>query len=235
MKIGLATYKYIDNDLEFNISQIEKGLKQAQDKVDLLCFGESFLQGFEALSWDFETDRHVAITTNSATMKRLCDLTMLYQTDLLFGYIEREGEALYSSCAVIEKGKLLHNYRRISEGWKEFKITDHHYKEGGNASDFLYRGRSINLAICGDLWDYPEKFKTENLLIWPVYVSFTLEEWSKYEAEYAEQAYLAADHVLMINSLSDEPKSHGGSFYFTRGKIKEKFPYDIEGVLLIEV
>jgi N-carbamoylputrescine amidase len=226
----------MDNDIEFNISQMEKALQKAEGKVDLLCFGESFLQGFEALSWNFETDRHVAITINSATMQGLCQLSLQYNTDFLFGYIEREGETLYSSCAVIAKGKLLHNYRRISKGWKEFSITDHHYKEGDDTAEFIYRGRPIKLAICGDLWDFPERFKTETLLIWPVYVSFTLDEWVKEEAEYAAQAFLATDHVLMINSLSDEPAvSHGGSFYFAEGKLKEKLPYDTEGILIIEV
>ena len=43
--------------IAFNISQIEKALSAAQGRVDLLCFGEAFLQGFDSLSWDYETDK----------------------------------------------------------------------------------------------------------------------------------------------------------------------------------
>ena len=45
LKIGLASYRFVNNDMRFNISQIEKGMKAAQGKADLLCFGEAFLQG----------------------------------------------------------------------------------------------------------------------------------------------------------------------------------------------
>lgn len=31
-------------------------MKAAQGKVGLLCFGETFLQGFDALSWEYEND-----------------------------------------------------------------------------------------------------------------------------------------------------------------------------------
>lgn len=50
MKIGLASYKFINQDLSFNLSQIEKAMQAAQGSVDLLCFGETFLQGFDALN-----------------------------------------------------------------------------------------------------------------------------------------------------------------------------------------
>ena len=39
----------------------------------------------------------------------------LYNVDLLFGYLEKEGEYLYSSSPFIENSKLVYNYRRISK------------------------------------------------------------------------------------------------------------------------
>lgn len=235
MKIGLASYKFINNDLAFNISQMEKAMKLVQGKVDLLCFGEAFLQGFDALNWNYENDKHIAISVDSEIMQCLCDITLQYKVDILFGYIEKFNDSLYSSCAVIEKGKLVHNYRRISKGWKEYNITDSHYKEGTNTSEFIYHGQSIVIALCGDMWDYSESFKTNNLLIWPIYVNFTLDEWAQYEVEYAEQAYLAAKQTLMINSISENPKSHGGAFYFVDGKLEDKIEYDIENILVVEI
>jgi len=235
MKIGLVSYEFIDNDIVFNISQMEKAMRSVQGKVNLLCFGETFLQGFDALNWNYENDKHIAISVDSEIIKQICGMTLRYKTDILFGYIEKCDDSLYSSCAVIENGKLVHNYRRISKGWKKYSITDSHYKEGTDTSEFLYHGQSVMIALCGDIWDYPERFKTNNLLIWPVYVNFDLGEWTKYEGEYAEQAYLAANQTLMINSISENSKSYGGAFYFVDGKLEKKLAYDTESILIIEV
>ena len=238
MRIGLASYEFRNQDIDFNFSQMKKALQEAQGKADLLCFGEAFLQGFDGLVWDYETDKNMAITQDSTWMHRLCGLSLQYGTDLLFGYLEREGESLYSSCAVIEKGQLIHNYRRISKGWKCYWMTDSHYREGTSTEEFSYQGKNIQIALCGDLWDYPEQFKTEELLIWPVYCNFSLEEWKTTEQEYAQQALLACPKTVLINSITRQPiapVSHGNAFYFHNGKVEQKQAYDTEGVLIVEI
>ena len=61
MRIGLAAYKFINNDIEFNINQIEKALQSANN-IDMLCFGEAFLQGFDAFNWNYDNDKNIAIS-----------------------------------------------------------------------------------------------------------------------------------------------------------------------------
>lgn len=234
MYIGLVAYKFINNDIEFNIGQIEKALQSAKN-INMLCFGEAFLQGFDAFNWSFNIDKNIAISNDSATMKRLEKLSKDYNTDLSFGYLEIDGEDLYSSYAIIIDGKLTYNYRRITVGWKEYWLTDHHYKEGNEVLKFDYKGHNITIALCGDMWDCPEKFKSNDLLIWPVYVNFTIDEWKNEEIEYAKQALLACNDTLMINSLSENPDCYGGSFYFKDGEIKEKLDYNIEGIIIVEI
>ena len=51
MTIGLVSYRCKDKDISFNMSQIERALRDTAGKVDLLCFGETFLQGFNSLCW----------------------------------------------------------------------------------------------------------------------------------------------------------------------------------------
>ena len=233
MKIGLASYGFRNNDVAFNTAQMERAMEAAQGRVDLLCFGETFLQGFDALSWNYDTDKDIAISTGSEVMRRLCGMTTEYQVDLLFGYIEKSGDSLYSSCAFIENGELTCNYRRISKGWKEYSITDGNFREGTETDGFSYHGQPMKIALCGDLWECPERFKTDGLLIWPVYVNFELDEWPRREIEYAQQARLAARRTLMVNSLSQNPVSHGGAFYFVDGKIEKKLAYDVEDILII--
>ena len=130
----------------------------------------------------------------------------------------------------------MHNYRRISKGWKEYSLTDGHYCEGTEVKSFTLNGKDMVLALCGDLWDFPDRFRTDSLLIWPVYVNFTPEEWSSgILAEYAAQAASAAKNVLMVNPLDDEPVNHGGSFFFQDGQIIARLPFDEEGILIVDI
>ena len=236
MRIGLASYVCENRNVSFNMTQIERAMRESQGKVDLLCFGEAYLQGFDSLCWDYAIDNKMALELNSETICQLCMWSKEYGVALLTGYIEKERECLYSSCVVIEDGKILYNYRRISKGWKEYRKTDEHYKEGDKTEEFTFHNHEIRLALCGDIWDCPEKFKTKHLLIWPVYVNFTLDEWNSQEMEaYAIQASLIAKHVLMVNPIDCEPQNHGGAFYFCNGKIIDRLPFDQEGILIVDI
>lgn len=234
MRFGLCTYESKNNDIAFNMAQIGRALKESAGKADCVIFGEAFLQGFDSLSWDIEKDRKVAVSTDSAEFKKLKELTIQYKSAIVFGYIESADEDFYSSCAVIDNGELLHNYRRISVGWRERNV-DKHYKEGMETAEFKLRGELLNIALCGDMWDYPEKFKTDGILIWPVYCNYEVEDWKTEEVEYALQSKLAAKRVLLVNPMSKDPDSHGGAFFFEDGKISAKAEYDKETVLIVEI
>lgn len=239
MKIALASAEFIDRDIAFNLSQVRRYMKEAKRKgAELVCFGESFLQGFDSLCWDFETDKNVAVSLNSPEITRLCQWTAEMGIDLLLGFIEREGDILYSTCALLGGGKLLHRYRRISKGWKEYWRTDGHYCEGEAAACFSYGGKRCLIGVCGDLWDFPERFRQEaDVLFWPVYVDFTVEEWERNElADYAKQAALACSNTLLINSVTkgSEP-AYGGCYHFAGGAVKEALPMGKEGLLILEV
>lgn len=178
MRIGLVSYRCEDNNIPFNMSQIELAMKRFAGKVDLLCFGEAFLQGFDALCWDYETDKFIALALSSGPITQLRNWTIQYGVSLITGYIEKDRERLYSSCVVLSNGEIVHNYRRISKGWKESSKTDEHYCEGRETGAFHLCGKDMTLALCGDLWGDPDRFKTDHLLIWPVYVNYSPEEWN---------------------------------------------------------
>ena len=199
MRIGLVSYRCKNRNISFNLSQIERAMKLSEGKADLLCFGEAFLQGFDALSWNYDTDQSIALALSSEAIIQLCDWTVRYGISLITGYIEKAQERLYSSCVVLSDGKIVHNYRRISKGWKEFTKTDEHYCEGTETGAFRLNGKDMTIALCGDLWDFPERFRTEGLLIWPVYVDYPLEEWNSGTVdEYASQAALAASDAAPV-------------------------------------
>ncbi len=236
MVIGLAAYHYINNDILFNLSQMELAVKNAQGKADLLCFGEAFLQGFDAMNWEYSHDREVAVTQDSGMIQSICDMTNQYGIDLLFGYLEREGDLLYSSCMVVEAGRILHNYRRISKGWKDDRITDGHYCEGNVTSDFVYKGRNFRIALCGDMWDDPERFVTDAVLLWPVCCNFSPDEWeNEYKAEYLEKARSAAEKTLFVDAIDHQADCLHAAFCFECGRIAAELPSDTEDILYVEV
>ena len=84
MKIALASAKFKNNDVPFNLRQIEDCMLQAKEAgAELVCFGEAFLQGFDALTWYWERDRDVAVTTDSEVFRALERLTADTGIDLL--------------------------------------------------------------------------------------------------------------------------------------------------------
>lgn len=234
MRIALAAYEFRNGDIDFNLKNMERAIEAAIEKADIVVFGESFLQGFDALCWDFEKDKTIAITKNGETMRRVERMSRDHNIDLIFGYFELDGERIYSSCAVIEGGRLAHNYRRISVGWRE-PNTDGHYQEGEETCEFDYRDQKLMLALCGDMWDMPKRFKTDGVLVWPIYVIFPLDEWRKMEHEYAEQTLLAAGSALLVNPISHDPDSIGGAFFFENGRTAQKLEFGEEGLLFVEL
>lgn len=232
MKFALAAYESRDNDVAYNIRQIEKACIRSGD-AEVICFGEAFLQGFCAVTSCYEEDINIAISANGATMGRVKQLTTQYGKALMLGYIEKDGCDIYSSYAVIENGEIVHNYRRITKNWKEYTKTNQYYKEGSDSGPFLFLGMELNIALCGDMWISPERFRTNGILIWPVYVNFALDDSEA--GAYAKQSAIASDNVLLVNSLSANPLSRGGAFHFVKGMVDAKIPLDYEDILQIDI
>lgn len=236
MKVGLVQYEFKNNDIDFNFAQIRKAVSLSKGKADLLCFGETFLQGFDSLSWDFSQDKSIGVSFDSKIIGKIKELSKENGVDLLFGYIELDGSSLYSSCVLIEKGEVKHNYRRISKNWKEASVIDSHYCEGTQSEEFTYKHKNMKIALCGDLWVCPEHFKTSGILIWPIYCNFSEERWLKCEQyEYAKQSLVASNDVLMVSSLTKQPLSVGGTFYFKNGKIEKAAAFNVEEILFVEL
>lgn len=243
MKIALAPVRIRDGDVEGNLLAMERAAREAKaEGAVLCCFGECALQGFNCLAWDYEADRDTGVSADSPLFRRICRLSRDVGVDLLFGFIEGDGDALYSSCALIADGSLLHLYRRVSKGWKEFSKTDGHYREGNEVRPFTYRGLRCLMALCGDLWDDAASlFRGQNpdLLFWPVYICYTPEEWEGgVGQEYAEKAAEFSPLTLLVNSAADldgRPDARGGCACFRDGRIDSCLPMGNEGLLIVDI
>ena len=123
--VSLCSAPMRDNQLDHQMAVMQAFL-QASRGSHLLCFGESFLQGFEGLSWDYATDRERAIRVNSSQMEAIRELARRFRRGLSFGFIELFEDMLYSSNIVLDsEGNTMDLFRRVSLGWKT-----QHYRPG---------------------------------------------------------------------------------------------------------
>lgn len=243
MKIALASVGFITNDTAYNLEKIKTLIEKYASEVDLILFGESFLQGFECLSWDYTKDVNIAVHQDSELINDIRAMCEINRVSVSFGYIEKDENNLYSSQLTIDKnGETVDNFRRVSIGWKE-PIADFHYVEGKGFGQFTYLDKTVSVALCGDLWYEGNCIQMKNLdsdiVLWPVYTDFDSQEWNEsMKYEYAEQAEKCGNKVLYVNSYCLDQNSQGiargGAALFSQGKIESEIPAGIEGVLVVE-
>lgn len=237
IKIALASKPFINGDTQANLQTMLNTMAEAaQSGAELVCFSEAFLQGFDGLTWQWKRDKDIAVTQESEPILRLREASRGLGVDVAFGYIERVEDALYSSYMVIQRGEVLHNFRRVSRGWKEYNRTDEHYREGRGAQVFEYHGKTVTIALCGDLYDQREAFCLgADVLLWPIYRDCPLDAWANdVTKEYAEQCCGVAPVTCMVNAICP-PEGHGGCWLFEQGEVKAQLAPGNAGLLLVEV
>lgn len=228
MKYILMASGFKTKDIDYNKNKILEAIHTVAQKDDFLLFGESFLQGFDALSYDYEIDQHIAIEQSDEIIQEIQEACSKNQVNVSFGYFEKENESIYSSQITIgQDGNILDNYRRISKGWK-IKEADFHYVEGDNFHTFKFEKENISIGLCGDLWyeENIEKMKKlkPSLVLWPVYTDFDAQEWNESIIyDYCEQVSKLDTLVGCVNSVcldeSSEILAKGGASWFKDNEI----------------
>ena len=141
MKIVLASAAVKNRDVEFNTQAMIKCMANVCSDADLIVFGESVMQGFDCLTWDYETDKHIAVSICDPMIRKMQEAAKQYNMAVCFGFIERCDDALYSSQIFIaSNGEIVKLFHRVSVGWKEFYKTDEHkYSKTRSETEINYR------------------------------------------------------------------------------------------------
>jgi len=243
MKIGLATAAFINGNVAENTKTIKEYMKQAQsESVDLLLFGESFLQGFDSLTWNPEVDLQIAIEKDDELIQKLRNYCGELGVALGFGYMEKYQNKIYCSYLIFDCNENeINNYRRASSGWKVPTANPDIYQEGEQLGVFEYQGRKFTTGLCGDFWDDQLVARIPvdtEIVLWPNFRTFDKDVWITEEFdEYVEQAKKFASNVLFINSICyDEGLvAHGGAFAVVDGELKYHQNIDEAGILICEI
>jgi len=243
MKIGLATAVFTNNDILKNIKTIKEYMKHAQsENVDLLLFGESFLQGFDSLTWKPETDLQIAIEKDDELIQELQNYCQELGVALGFGYMEKDQNKVYCSYLIFDgNGCELTNYQRISTGWRFPNSDPNFYQEGKQLGVFEYQGCRFTTGLCGDFWDDQLVAKIPvdtNIVLWPNFRTFGKEIWITEEFnEYVKQSKTFAPNVFFINSICHDEESiaYGVAFGIVDGELKYHKNVDESGILICEI
>lgn len=244
MKCALAAVGFINENIQHNKQVIIDTLIKCSKEADIVVFGEAFLQGFYAATFDIEHDKKIAIGQNDPIIKEICNTAKTHNIAVSFGFIEKSGDCFYSSQITIgANGEIIDMYRRVSPGWK-LPDAGEKYLEGDGFHIFSYLGRTIAVGLCGDLW-FDENISEINelhpdVVFWPVYTDFNYNEWNKStKYEYAEQAGKLGGKILYVNSVcldkDEEEIARGGAVLFIDGAIDKEVPSGKEEILFIEV
>lgn len=244
MRCALASMGFINENVQFNKKVIIDTMIKYSNDVDIVIFGEAFLQGFYGATFDVEHDTKLAISQNDLIIQDICSVASDYAVAVSFGFIEKSGDIFYSSQMTIDSnGKVIDVYRRVSPGWKE-EFANEQYGEGTGFHSFLFMGQKIVIGLCGDLWFDENIYEVKRLLpdivFWPVYTDYNYNEWNEtIKYEYAGQAGKVGGKVLYVNSFCIDKETDeiakGGSVLFRDGNIDKEIPSGKKGVLVVEV
>jgi len=244
MKIVLAAQPVTNRNTEANLRTILQAVHSFSGKADLILFGESFLQGFDALCWDYEKGTAIAVQPSDPVIARICQAARQARIGVSFGCFEKDSGLLHSSQFVIDaSGKLIDIFHRVSPGWKP-ALNDPRYREGDRFHVFSYQDKRLTIALCGDLWTAgrPEEILSlqADAVLWPVWCDYAPEEWNAFvKHDYAQQAALCGCPVLLVNPFCTDAdaddRATGGAALFCSGLICAELPAGTEGFLTVEI
>ena len=149
MRLVLASQPVRNGDVAWNVRCMEDVLRACSGRADTVVFGESVLQGFDCLRWDYARDCTVAAAWTDEPVRHLQAAARENGAAVSFGMIERAADGLYSSQVFLgADGRLIDVFRRVSVGWKDVRRTDGHYREGDGFHLFSYGGIRFATALC---------------------------------------------------------------------------------------
>ena len=135
--------------IEENVDQIIRYAERARDelKCDLLVCAELVLTGYPPEDLLLRPGFNSRVEQQ---LKRLCE--SVSGIDLIVGYPKKTGEGLYNIGALIQDGKISHEYQKIK--LPNYGVFDEvrYFLAGSEPCVVDYKGIKIGLTVCEDIW-----------------------------------------------------------------------------------
>jgi NAD+ synthase (glutamine-hydrolysing) len=167
MKIALAQINPTIGDFEQNTEKMMGFIDKAKGQsCDLVVFSELVICGYPPRDL---LERRDFVTENLSHLRRLVDLVT--GIGVICGFVDEnlheEGNLLYNSAVLFDGGEILHqSHKRLLPDYDVFDER-RYFEPGMEWSPFSYRGSTIGLTICEDIWNdrdfYPRRLFSRRL------------------------------------------------------------------------
>jgi len=168
MKIAIAQINPIIGDFEYNFARIKGFSEKALAlSCDLVVFPELVVSGYPPRDL---LERNDFIEANLACLNRLVD--SIRGIGVICGFVEKnspsKGNSLYNAAVLFEDGNIVHRaFKRLLPTYDVFDER-RYFEPGTECAPFSYKGHSLGLAICEDVWNDKDIFQKRIYTIDPV-------------------------------------------------------------------
>jgi predicted amidohydrolase len=165
IRIGSFQGPIVDNDFDSNLNKVKEVLNQSKDKgLDFLCFPETYLSGYSK-----QAIRDSSVFINDPRLLEFTRFSSKFDTVILVGLSERDGDKIFNTQMVVYQGKVLGKYHKTM-------LTDEdklHFASDLEFPIFEAKGVKFGVVICADT-SYVEpalllRWKGARLLFTPHY------------------------------------------------------------------
>ena len=149
LRIAISQMNAVVGDFKYNVNRIQSCLKEATKfRTDLILFPELALTGYPPEDLLLKDD---FIAKNKKFLKHLA--LSVKGIVAVVGYVEKVKKSLYNSAALLHKGKVVGNYRKMI--LPNYGVFDEkrYFIEGNEPTCFVMNGIKIGLSICEDIWE----------------------------------------------------------------------------------
>jgi NAD+ synthase (glutamine-hydrolysing) len=159
MKIAIAQINPIIGDFDYNIEKIGFYAEKAmENSCDLVVFSEMVLSGYPPRDLLEKKD---FIDANTFYLDLLMD--RIKGIGVICGLVrpnqELQGNPLFNTAVFFKDGKVIHEcQKRLLPTYDIFDET-RYFEPGKKTDTFYYKGRTIGLTICEDVWNDKDFFK----------------------------------------------------------------------------
>jgi NAD+ synthase (glutamine-hydrolysing) len=165
MRIALAQINPTIGDFAGNTEKIMAAAERAIGfSCDLVVFSELAISGYPPRDLLEKKD---FVEANLMHLHKL--VTSIKGIGVICGFVDKnlgkEGNPLYNSAALFDKGKILHQvHKRLLPAYDVFDER-RYFEPGTECTSFLYKGCRMGLTICEDIWNDKDFFQRQ---IYPV-------------------------------------------------------------------
>ncbi|KPK28753.1 MAG: NAD synthetase [Nitrospira bacterium SG8_3] len=167
MKIALAQINPTIGDFEQNTEKMRGCIDKAKGQsCDLVVFSELVICGYPPRDL---LERRDFVAENLGYLRRLVD--SVTGIGVICGCVDEnpheEGNPLYNSAVLFDGGEILHqSHKRLLPDYDVFDER-RYFEPGMEWSPFSYKGSTIGLTICEDIWNdsdfYPRRLFSRRL------------------------------------------------------------------------